>query len=206
MEVIEVEPVKVTKITDEQRAMLCLKSSLQPSDCYHSIEEVRRKTEQQSFEEDPFIAAWNLKVETNMLRVPARILPMPDIICNDQHRVTDQQCVLRGVWNNTKTQFYTPTKFPSVWALINLSSSLDRAACKAFYDELSHVAAERGIQCPEPVIYEEYDVRTYSIQQITRALKQMMAENGNCKFFIVILPEDNPVRDQIYAKIKELVK
>jgi len=206
MEFVDVEPVKVKKITDEQRAALCLKSSLQPSDCYQSIKEVRQNPKQQCFEQDPFIAAWTLNVDVHMLKVPARILPMPDIICNEKYQVTHEGCRPLGVWNNTKTPFYKPTSFPSAWGMINLSSLLNREACKAFYKELSDVAADRGIQCPEPVIYEEYKVRDYSSKQIIDPIKRIMEQNADCKFFIVILPEDNSIRDRIYGDIKEGVK
>jgi len=207
MEVVDIEAVKVTNITDEQRAILCLKSSLEPSKCHQSIEEIRHNPKQQCFEQDPFVTAWNLNVYIDMLTIPARILPMPDVICNDRNRVTDKRCIPKGVWNSTKTPFFKPTAFPSVWALINISLPImDRVACERFYNELSHVAAERNIQCSAPVLYEEYDIQAYKTEQIIDALKGLMESNDDCKFFIVILPEDNTIRDRIYGGIKELVK
>jgi hypothetical protein len=209
IEIVYVEPIRATKITDEQRAMLCLKSSLPPPDCYQSITEIRQNPNQQRFEDDPFVAAWNFNVTKDMLTIPARVIPMPDVICNKECKVTHKQGTKRGVWNHSKTKFYKPTDFPLVWALINLSSSMDREACKAFYDELSHVASERGIKCPAPVIYEQYDVQTYSNtdkQIIIDKLREMMEQNADCKFFIVILPKDKAIRDPIYGDIKELVR
>jgi hypothetical protein len=206
MELVDVVPVKVTKITHEQQTLLCLNSSLKPTDCYDSIKEVRQNPKQQCFEQDPFITAWNFEVDVDMLTVPARILPMPKVICNDKFHVTHEQCRSPGVWNNTQTKFYKPINFPSVWGIINLSSSLDRDACEEFFHQLNNVAADRGIHCPAPVIYREYNVRTHSIRQIIDALKEMMGKNDDCKFYIFILPEDNPIRDQIYGDIKALVK
>jgi hypothetical protein len=205
MEFIHVEPVRVTKITDEQRAILCLKSSLPPPDCSRSIKEIRQNPNQQRFEDDPFVAAWNCNVMKDMLTIPARIIPMPDVICNNRCTVTHKQGTTRGVWNHSKTEFYKPTDFPSVWALINLSSSMNKQACEAFCNELSHVASDRGIQCPAPILYKHYDVQPNSKEQVIDALREMMVQNDDCKFFIVILPENNPIRDQIYGDIKELV-
>jgi hypothetical protein len=207
MEFVEVEAVKVTKITDEQRANLCLQSSVEPSKRYPSIKEIRQNPKQQCFEKDPFVAAWNLNVEVDMVTVPARILPMPDIICDERTRVTDKRCTPKGVWNNTKIPFFKPTAFPSVWALINLSLPImDRVACEAFCNELSQIAADRGIQCPVPLVYEEYNIQADSNEQIIDALKGVMEHNEDCKFFIVILPADKTIRDRIYGDIKELVK
>jgi hypothetical protein len=38
------------------------------------------------------------------------------------------------------------------------------------------------------------------------ALKEMMEHNDDCKFFIVILPEDTSIVDRIYGEVKKLVK
>ncbi|CAF3049439.1 unnamed protein product [Rotaria sp. Silwood2] len=67
-----------------------------------------------------------------MLTIPARILPMPEIIYTEQCHINDKSARSSGVWSNTKTQFHRPTKFPSVWALTNLSSSLNTELCEAF--------------------------------------------------------------------------
>jgi hypothetical protein len=206
MEFVDVEPVRIKKITDEQRAMLGLKSSLNPPAYCQSIQEVRSNPKQQCFEQDPFISAWNLNVDIRQLTVPARVLSMPDIIYTDRHRVTHTNCSPPGVWNSTTTQFHHPTPFPSVWAMINLSSSLNRESCEAFYNELSSVADQLGISCPPPVIYEEYKVQAHSINRMIVALKEMMEHNDDCKFFIVILPEDTSIVDRIYGEVKKLVK
>ncbi|CAF1546280.1 unnamed protein product [Rotaria sordida] len=204
MEFVDIQPIKVKRITDEQRALLCLTSSMIPSDYHQSIMEIRQNPKQQCFEQDPFINAWNFNVDVNMLKVPARILPMPQIIYTDKFHVNNEQFRSPGVWSSTKTQFHRPTKFPPVWALINLLSSLDEESCKAFYKQLRDVAAHRGITCPEPVLYKEYNVQPDSISHIIAALKDMMEKNDDCKFFIVILPKNNDIRDQIYGDLKRL--
>jgi hypothetical protein len=206
MEFVDTEPMNVKKITDEQRALLCLKSSLQPSDYRHSINEIRQNPKQQCFEKDPFIKAWKLNVDIHMLIIPARILPMPDIIYHDQYRVNGRQTPKKGIWDCGSTRFYQPTKFPSVWSLINLSSTLDRKGCEVFYEKLNNVAAPRGINCPPPAIYEEYCLQSNSIENLLITLENTMAKNDDCKFFIVILPEDDRIRDRIYGDLKKLVK
>ncbi|CAF1537908.1 unnamed protein product [Rotaria sp. Silwood1] len=203
MEFVDVQPIKVKKITDEQRALLSLKSSMMASDYHQSIKEIRQNPKQQCFEQDPFVIEGNLNVDVNMLRVPARILPMPEIIYTDKFHINNEQCRSPGVWSNTKTQFYHPTKFPPVWALINLSS-LNKELCEAFYKQLSDVAADRGITCSIPVLYEEYNVQPDSISQMSASLKDMMEKNDDCKFFIVILPENIDIRDRIYGDLKTL--
>jgi len=206
MEVLEVEPVKVKNLTDEQRALFSRCSLLNPSECYQSIKEIHNDSKQQHFEKTRIAAAWNFKIDANMHKTPARILPMPEIIYTGRYRVTREHCRSLGVWNNTTTQFHRPTPFPSVWAMINLSSSLNRESCETFYNELSSAADELGISCPPPVIYEEYKVQAHSINRMIVALKQMMEHNDDCKFFIVILPEDKTIVDRIYGELKKLVK
>jgi len=206
MEVLEVMPVKVKNITNEQRALLSSSSLLNPSEYYRSIKEIHNDSKQQHSEKARIAAAWNFKIDANMHKTPARILPMPDIIYTDMHRVTREHCRSLGVWNNVNTQFHHPTPFPSVWAMINLSSSLNLESCKAFYHELSSAADQLGISCPEPLIYEEYEVQAHSINDVIDAFKQMMERNDDCKFFIVILPEDTTIVDRIYGEVKKLVK
>ncbi|CAF4984306.1 unnamed protein product, partial [Rotaria sp. Silwood1] len=204
MELIDIQPIKVKRITDEQRALLCLKSTMTPSEYCQSIKEIRQNEKQQNFEQDPFVAAWNLNVDVNMLIISARVLPSPKIIYTNQFHVNCDQNQSRGVWTNTTTPFHTPTKFPSIWALINLSSSLNMELCKKFYNELSSVASGRGIDCPPPVIYEEYRVQPDSISHMITTIKEMMEHNTDCKFFITILPENNNIRDKIYGDLKKL--
>ncbi|CAF3918070.1 unnamed protein product [Rotaria sordida] len=112
MEFVDIQPIKVKRITDEQRALLCLTSSMIPSDYHQSIMEIRQNPKQQCFEQDPFIDAWNFNVDVNMLKVPARILPMPQIIYTKEFHVNNEQLRSPGVWSSTKTQFHRPTKFP----------------------------------------------------------------------------------------------
>ena len=52
MEIVDIEPLKVKKITDEQRALLCKYSSLKPIARRQAIEQVRQNPNQQHFEED----------------------------------------------------------------------------------------------------------------------------------------------------------
>jgi hypothetical protein len=221
MELVDVEPVKLTRITNEQRALLCLKSSLEPRQYYTQIKQIRQNPKQQGFEEikqgrqnpeqpcsekDPFVDAWNLNIDVEMKKLPARILPMPTVVFTDRYQITHQQVKTPGVWSSTRTRFHNPTKFPSAWAMINLSSSLDQDMCEAFYNQLKEIADQRGINCPPPVIYREYNVQHDTIDRMLNELKQLIAHNEDCKFFIVILPKDDGIRNKTYGDLKKLVK
>ncbi|CAF4092042.1 unnamed protein product, partial [Rotaria sordida] len=177
MEFIDIQPIKVARIIDEQRALLCLKSTITPSEYCQSIKEIRQNAKQQYFEQDPFVAAWNLNVDVNMLTISARILPSPEIIYTNEFHVNLDQNQSQGVSTNTKIPFYNLTKFPSTWALINLSSSLNEELCRRFYNELSFVASERSIKCSPPVIYEEYKVQPNSMSQMIATRKEVMKHN-----------------------------
>lgn len=206
MEFVDIKPVKFKRLTDEQRALLCLKSSMNTIQYYESVQEIRQNPTQQSFEDDPFISSWNFNIDINMIKINSRILPPPNVNYTNGYRVSRDQHRLLGVWSNTRTQFYRPTQFPSVWALIDLSSSMTEESYKIFYAELSKVAADRGIYCHEPVLRYKYCPENYSITHIITELKDMMTKNRACRFFIVILPENVNIQDQIYGEIKKLVR
>lgn len=203
MEFLEIEPVRTKRITDEQRALLCLKSSLEPPDYLRSVAAIRNNPEQQRFEDDPFVQASRLTVGQKMLRTTGRVIPAPTA---ERGRWQQQRSASSRSGNNTGSSFYKPAHFPSVWAMINLSSSMNCSACEEFYVQLRDVANSRGIDCPEPEIYEEYDAESPSITEIINALRAMMRANPDCKFFIVILPDSNELRDQVYGELKKLVR
>jgi len=205
MELVDVEPARVKKITDEQRALLCRYSSIAPPIYRKSIEHIRNNPNQQCFEQDPFVRAWNLNVDIHMLTVPARILPIPEIVYTDQYRVRPEGVRDPGSWELKQARFHKPTDFPAVWALINVSS-LDEEVCKEFYHELTIVAQQRGIDFPPPEIYEERNANNYSPDQIVDILREMMNKNKDCGFFLVILPNNTKMRTEIYRNMKKLVK
>jgi len=205
MELIHVEPIKTIRLTEEQRAKFCNATSLAPYQTQQAIRNIRQNNSQQNFDDDPFVRAWNINVDVNMRDVTARILPMPDVICNKNNRINHPPHS-KGVWNSSRTEFYQPAHFPELWGLINLSSVMDENACISFYDELANVARNRGMNCPVPRIYEEYDARNQSIDQILNNLYVLMNKNPTCKFLLVILPKNKSIGDEIYAAIKELVR
>ncbi|CAF4340358.1 unnamed protein product [Rotaria sp. Silwood2] len=203
MELVDVEPVRVKKITDDQRALLCKYSSIVPPVYCKSIKNIRENPKQQCFEEDPFVAAWNLNVGTNMLTLPARILPMPEIVYTPQYRVTAEAVRDLGTWEMKPTQFHKPATFPSVWGLINLSS-LNQQACEDFSNELCAVAQQRGIDCHPPEIYEEYDSQHHTTNDVIALLKDKTNRNADCKFLLVILSMNSRIRSYIYGTLKKM--
>ncbi len=206
MELVDVEPVRMKKITDEQRALVCRYSTTAPPLYRKSIEQIRQNPKQQCFGQDPFVAAWNLNVDINMLTLPARVLPMPEIVYTDQYRVLPEGVRDVGTWELRPTQFYKPSMFPEIWAMINLSS-LSKEACQEFYGQLSIAAEQRGMKCPPPEIYEEFYAEELSIDHIVTELKGIMHRNDDCKFFLVILPLKSCHSNKgAYRNLKKLVK
>ncbi|CAM4770677.1 unnamed protein product, partial [Rotaria magnacalcarata] len=204
MELVDVEPARVKKITDEQRALMCRQSTVSPQVYIKSIKEIRKNPEKQCFEEDPFVAAWNMNVSTDMLTLPARVLPMPEIVYTDQYHVTSDTVRDVGTWQMKPTRFHTPANFPAVWGMINLSL-INEHACEDFYNELSNIAGQRGMQCCAPVIYEEYDSRNRRTDEIIGVLNLFLKRNNNCKFFVVILPVKTTKQSKdAYQNLKKL--
>ncbi|CAF0807946.1 unnamed protein product [Rotaria sp. Silwood1] len=204
MELVDVEPVRVKKITDDQRALLCRNASMTPREYRQSIKNIRENPNQQHFEEDPFVAAWNLNIHRDMLILPARVLPMPEIVYTDQYRVTAEAVRDLGTWEMRPTKFHKPATFPRIWGIINLSSP-SQQECEDFYNELRIVAQQRGIDCHPPEIYKEYNSEHGTIDQSVELLKQTMGQNNDCKFCIVILPlKTTRESKQAYRNFKKM--
>ena len=205
MELVDVEPARIKKITDEQRAMLCRYSSMKPQEYYRSINSIRANPEQQRFEEDPFVAAWNLNVDVKMITVPARVLPMPEISYTNEYQVKEKSVRDLGTWELPRSaQFYKPSSFPKLWGIINLSS-LSQGVCVEFVYELRHLAEQRGMVCSAPEVYEEIDAQRYSIHELMEILRDVLRANNDCQLILVILPSTSKTRSPIYTHLKKLV-
>ncbi|CAF1158155.1 unnamed protein product, partial [Didymodactylos carnosus] len=149
MELVDVEPARVQKINDDQRATITQKTSEKPFERIRQINYVRGK--EQKFEEDPFVRAWNLNINADMLIIPARVLSMPTIHYTRNYEVTERtNRGKKGVWE-AQGEFYKPTPFPE-WGMINMTD-LSQSDCEAFYDVFARTAKERGITCPPPSLY-----------------------------------------------------
>lgn len=206
MELVDVEPVRVKKITDEQRAFICRSSSLRPPEYIKSINEIRDNPKKQHFEEDPFVRAWNMNISSDMLTLPARVLPMPEIVYTDQYRVTSGSVQTIGRWELKVQQFHTPATFPDVWGIINLTS-LHEEQCIDFYNELRLVAKHRGIDCHPPKIYEEHNCECEEPNKISDVARDILNRYMGHQFFIIILPNETMERRaEIYRHWKKMVR
>mgnify|MGYP001033355509 FL=1 len=204
MELVDVEPVRIKKITEEQRAAMCRVSTLSSLEYQKSINNIRQDPKKRRFENDPFVAAWNMNIDVKMITVPGRILPMPDIVYTKSYRVTRDSVRDPGTWNMRQTRFHTPGKFPSIWAIINLSS-LNQEVCVEFCMELSAIAAERGIDFTAPTYYTALNARQCSLPKTFEFVESTFKQTQTSEFYIIILPNDMEKRTLIYERIKKLV-
>ena len=207
MELVDVEPARVKKITDEQRALLCRYASMKPQEYCRSISTVRNNPNQQRFEDDPFIRAWNLNVDVEMITVPARVLPMPEIVYTNQYQVKESAVRDLGTWDLPKTtRFHKPTVFPKLWGMINVSP-LNEASCVEYFNQLKDAAGLRGIDYPVPNLYREYNPENYPPERIVTEIMDMIRTNNDCGFFLVILPpKTTHLSKEAYKNVKKLVK
>ncbi|CAF1176658.1 unnamed protein product [Rotaria sordida] len=203
IENIDVEPVRIKRITDEQRIRLSKYSILKPSERCQAIEQVRHNTNQQCFENDLFVRFWNLRIHPKMTIEPARILPKPEVVYGNK-----DQAKAEGVQLSDKrqTRFHTPTQFPTVWAMINLSSNMDEQSCEMFYIKLRDLGHLRGMKIPPPEIYEELGSRRQSTDAAVNLLKQMSQSNHDCEFILVILPDSTWKDESPYGDLKAMLK
>lgn len=205
MELVDVEPVRIKKITDEQRAMMCRKATMSSNEYQKSIKNIRQDGDKQQFENDPFVAAWNMKVDVRMIQVPGRVLPMPSIVYSKSFRVTRDTVRDVGAWEIRHTHFFKPANFPDCWKIINFST-VSQEVCCDFYHELSLLAAERGMKCSPPVAYNAFNDNLHSLDKTLAFLKTAIEQHDECQFYLVILPSDANKRTQIYQNMKRLVR
>lgn len=208
MEIVDVEPMKIRRITDEQRAQLTRNSTLKPDRYRRAVDEVSNKLHQCSFKENSIAAAWNLSMSTDMHKITARVLPAPTSIS------ANQPSDLKRAYSETfhpstrDAKFYQPAKFPDVWAMINLSS-LDQECCETFSCDLGNAANKAGISYRHPDIYNECNAQVNSLDSIIHCLETTQQKNPDCTFFLVILPENRKGRgfdtERLYGEVKKLV-
>ncbi|CAF1211608.1 unnamed protein product [Adineta ricciae] len=202
MELVDVEPVRVKKVTDEQRATMCCVSTMKPIEYERTIKNIRADPKKQCFEADPFVAAWQMNVDVKMVTMRARVLPMPEVVYSGIYRVRSEATRKTGDWDVRGTTFYKPADFPQLWAMINLAE-ISEEICKEFYNDLKVVSQDRGIDCKPPEIYVEERINRFSTAKIITLLSDIIAKNDDCKFFLIILPDDKRLRTIVYNSIKK---
>ncbi|CAF0788505.1 unnamed protein product [Adineta ricciae] len=187
MEVVDVEPVKVKKISDENRALLTRTAILPPDKRYQQTKDVCNKLQQQSFRQNSVTTTWGFQIDTKMHKLTARVLPNPSITFG----------------NRIDKKFCKPISFPSVWGMINLSSTLDRRSAERFYEQLREAANYRGVSCTARALYVEFSHKFYSVDKMMDNVKNVMREYDDCHFYIVILSDDSNINDKIHGEIKQ---
>ena len=205
METVDIEPVRQKKLTDEQIAALCRQAQIKPNQYAQKVNAIRNDLDKQCFEEDPFVRAWNINVDVRMIEIPARVLPMPTIKYTESFKITADRVRTKGVWDSPSSHFATPCNFPETWAMLNLSK-LSQNECGQFYFELSRIAQNCGINCPEPRIYQEYPMNNNNMIRTMASISDLLRTNPNCRFCFVILPDDDSERKKTYNELKKMVK
>lgn len=208
MELVDVEPVRIKKITEEQRAAMCRASTLSSLDYQKSIKNIRQDPKKQRFEDDPFVAAWNMNIDAKMITIPGRVLPMPDIIYTKSFRVTRGTVRDIGTWEPPRDgHFHSPTPFPANWGFINFTS-LTEYQCQNFCIELLNVARQRGIKCEDPSNYFQRNLEKYNIAgNIVAVVREAVDKCPNCEFYLIILPSKTSFESkQAYRELKKIVR
>ena len=208
MELVDVEPVRIKKITEEQRAAMCRLSTLSSLEYQKSINNIRQDPKKRRFEDDPFVAAWNMNIDVKMITVPGRVLPMPDIVYTKSFRVTRDSVRDVGTWEPPRDDhFHSPTPFPDNWGLINFTS-LREHQCQDFSEQLCNVARQRGIKCKDPSAYYERNLEKWNVAgQIVAVVREALSKCSNCEFYVIILPSKTSFESkQAYRELKKIVR
>lgn len=142
---------------------------------------------------------WRLKIEKQMLRFPARVLPSPALEGGDQVFIDVDG---RGEWEVTGYKFKLPIDVKS-WAVVNFCDPVP-PPLNGFLNQLVKMMTERGMTAPLPPLLNVQlgpQLRNmYNMDRILNQAKEVAQQklNAPCQIILVILPEiDQKVGDEV---------
>ncbi|KAK0550381.1 DNA polymerase alpha accessory factor Mcl1 [Tilletia horrida] len=110
-------PVNGFTLSGPQRQDMIAVSSMMPIDRRARTEEIRQEL---NYDADPKLQAWQLSVDRDMLKVPGRVLPPPQIIYGDSSQPANPR---DGAWNLARARFINPGRNLLTWAIVNFTKN-----------------------------------------------------------------------------------
>ncbi|XP_048468800.1 protein argonaute-1 isoform X2 [Rhincodon typus] len=183
----------IKKLTDNQTSTMIKATARSAPD---RQEEISRLMKNASYNLDPYIQEFGIKVKDDMTEVTGRVLPAPILQYGGRNRAiaTPNQ----GVWDMRGKQFYNGIEI-KVWAIACFAPQKQcrEEVLKSFTDQLRKISKDAGMPIQGQPCFCKYAQGADSVEPMFRHLKNTYS---GLQLVIVILPGKTPV----YAEVKRV--
>uniref|UniRef100_A0A8C0NSF4 Argonaute RISC component 1 n=3 Tax=Caniformia TaxID=379584 RepID=A0A8C0NSF4_CANLF len=183
----------IKKLTDNQTSTMIKATARSAPD---RQEEISRLMKNASYNLDPYIQEFGIKVKDDMTEVTGRVLPAPILQYGGRNRAiaTPNQ----GVWDMRGKQFYNGIEI-KVWAIACFAPQKQcrEEVLKNFTDQLRKISKDAGMPIQGQPCFCKYAQGADSVEPMFRHLKNTYS---GLQLIIVILPGKTPV----YAEVKRV--
>ncbi|XP_067318615.1 protein argonaute-1-like isoform X3 [Anolis sagrei] len=183
----------IKKLTDNQTSTMIKATARSAPD---RQEEISRLMKNASYNLDPYIQEFGIKVKDDMTEVMGRVLPAPILQYGGRNRAiaTPNQ----GVWDMRGKQFYNGIEI-KVWAIACFAPQKQcrEEVLKNFTDQLRKISKDAGMPIQGQPCFCKYAQGADSVEPMFRHLKNTYS---GLQLIIVILPGKTPV----YAEVKRV--
>ncbi|KAG2460635.1 AGO1 protein, partial [Polypterus senegalus] len=183
----------IKKLTDNQTSTMIKATARSAPD---RQEEISRLMKNASYNLDPYIQEFGVKVKDDMAEVTGRVLPAPILQYGGRNRAiaTPNQ----GVWDMRGKQFYNGIEI-KVWAIACFAPQKQcrEEVLKNFTDQLRKISKDAGMPIQGQPCFCKYAQGADSVEPMFRHLKNTYS---GLQLIIVILPGKTPV----YAEVKRV--
>uniref|UniRef100_A0A663MVU8 Protein argonaute-1 n=1 Tax=Athene cunicularia TaxID=194338 RepID=A0A663MVU8_ATHCN len=180
----------IKKLTDNQTSTMIKATARSAPD---RQEEISRLMKNASYNLDPYIQEFGIKVKDDMTEVTGRVLPAPILQYGGRNRAiaTPNQ----GVWDMRGKQFYNGIEI-KVWAIACFAPQKQcrEEVLKNFTDQLRKISKDAGMPIQGQPCFCKYAQGADSVEPMFRHLKNTYS---GLQLIIVILPGKTPV----YARV-----
>uniref|UniRef100_A0A663MW67 Protein argonaute-1 n=1 Tax=Athene cunicularia TaxID=194338 RepID=A0A663MW67_ATHCN len=176
----------IKKLTDNQTSTMIKATARSAPD---RQEEISRLMKNASYNLDPYIQEFGIKVKDDMTEVTGRVLPAPILQYGGRNRAiaTPNQ----GVWDMRGKQFYNGIEI-KVWAIACFAPQKQcrEEVLKNFTDQLRKISKDAGMPIQGQPCFCKYAQGADSVEPMFRHLKNTYS---GLQLIIVILPGKTPV-------------
>ncbi|KAE9031993.1 Protein argonaute-2 [Phytophthora rubi] len=196
IEVCEVAPgQRCANINDLDTAEIIRQTSQPPRNRQENIMEQVR---QAGFENDPFLAAFGIKVDQRLESTEAHVIDAPDV---QYHNVSERPA--GGQWSLNSKRFVEGVPVRN-WGVI-VAANVNERDVRSFVTKLADLGDQRGLPFEEknPMLIHQDQHRGAQVEELMKMCYQELERRnaGPPQFLLVILPAKN---SPVYGDVKRM--
>ncbi|KAE9213998.1 Protein argonaute [Phytophthora fragariae] len=196
IEVCEVAPgQRCANINDLDTAEIIRQTSQPPRNRQENIMEQVR---QAGFENDPFLAAFGIKVDQRLVSTEAHVIDAPDV---QYHNVSERPA--GGQWSLNSKRFVEGVPVRN-WGVI-VAANVNERDVRSFVTKLADLGDQRGLPFEEknPMLIHQDQHRGAQVEELMKMCHQELEHRnaGPPQFLLVILPAKN---SPVYGDVKRM--